>query len=253
MKRVGSLARVLWSITTAGSLGACGRIGFGDSPVAAVATSLALRSECGVAVTPGELAIENQGTAPLVIDQATATGGFSIVTPLPVTIAPGAVAALRVAPPPAVIGTDVGGAQKTGVLTIVTNEGETPSRDIALTATVVGANIAITDATSAALTLTFSGSSGLCPAPQPAYLANTGNAPVTLDAGAASGLALSGFSGGTLDPGASAMVLVWVTTGSACVGSGAVTYVVTGSACTTTPTVLQATFNITGSSSCFCT
>jgi hypothetical protein len=268
VKRVGSLARVLWSVTAAGSITGCGRLGFeerttGDattdvgvdvalSPVAQLEPNLALTTACGG--TPGVFAlpIANIGGAPLVIQDASATGGFVIATALPLTIAAGAAQELRVSPPAAVIGTDLGGATKLGVLSIVTNEPGAAAHDVALTATVIGANLEITDAAKMPVALTFSAASGLCPAPQSVFLRNTGNEVAIVDAGMASSFVMSGFSGGAIDPGGAMTVGVRVLTASACAGADQVTYTVTGTVCTTTPAVLQASYNITGASSCAC-
>ena len=258
MTRSRTLSLVLWSSLA----GACGGDGVGHladappstgTPVASLATTLATMAECGVAVPDGvDLTVTNTGTADLVISAATADSGFTVTTTLPLTIAAGAHASVTVQPPASVIGTDIGGATKTGTLTLDTNESAAPTHTVSLTATVLGANIAFTDANGAPLTPMLTGTSGACPAPLAVFIHNSGTEAVTVGAGSASGFAFDGFSGGAVAAGGVVMQDIRTFTQGGCSGAAAIVYPLTGTACTGPTVTLQATFNITGTSSCFC-
>lgn len=258
MVRSRTLSYALWSTLAAGC-GGDGKAGqLADAPpagpVAVLPSPAAVTAsaECGVAIPAvAELTIGNAGTKELVISAASADGGFTVTTALPVTIAAGAQGKLAIRPPAAVIGTDRGGATKAGTLTLTTNEDGTQARTVALTATVVGANIAITNAAGQPVTLAFSSASG-CPAPQAVFIRNTGNAPAMVGAAMASGFGFDGFSGGVVAAGAAPTQMVRPVTTADCMRSEAITYQVSGSTCGASTAALQATFNITGSSTCAC-
>ena len=256
--RIGaSFARVLWAIL----LAACGRIGFDNpvddggsgAPAASVQAELDLTIECGDIAPPAQaLAITNTGDADLVIASAMPSPGFSVTTALPLTIPAGQTASLAVAPPMAVIGTDLAGAIKAGQLEIATNDA-TGSYTIALSAKVMGANIGFLDGNGQQVTAyVFTGTSGACPAPATFELANTGDE----DASAV----LSGNSAvlvvnppPTISAGSAESFVLRPQAAGACSSSGGfVQYVITGPVCTDTPVVLAVDYDITGSSSCFC-
>jgi hypothetical protein len=205
--------------------------------------------------------VANSGTGDLVILSAVADGGFTVTTALPVTVKPGAQVALVVAPPAAVIGTDRGGGTKDGMLILTTNEAAS-EHTVELTANVLGANLAFTDEAGAAVVLAFSAAFPACPAPKTVFLRNTGTSALVLGEASASGLvafgafsgAFSGFSGGTLEPGAFATQDIRPIADVVCTGSGMVTYQVTGTVCTVAQPVLVGAYNISGASgsSCFC-
>jgi len=224
-----------------------------SGPIAVVPASLTATATCGVAVPPAvELTIENSGMRELEIRAATADGGFTVATALPVTIAPGAQLAISVVPPAAVIGTDRGGTARTGTLTLTTNEPVSAAHTVALTANILGANVDFTDETGGPVTLFLTGTSGACPAPRAVFLRNSGTEPVTLGAAVSSGFAFGGFSGGTIEAGAMVSQDVRVITQDACIGSDLIAYQVTGTACTAPSAVLNGAYNISGASSCFC-
>lgn len=266
MGRTRKLSYALWSTVAGVGLAACGsddKVGhLPDAPplvdappvaIAGVPAQVTAVSECGVATPPTvDVVVTNLGTAELVISGADANGGFVVTTTLPLTIAAGAQATLAVRPPAAVIGTDRGGSTKTGTLTLSTNAPDLISPTVALIANVVGANVAFTNAAGAPITLAFSGSSGACPAPQAVFIRNTGSAPMTFGAASASGFAFTGFSGGMIEAGGSVTQMVRPFATGSCSYAGAITYQVTGSVCSAPLATLQATFNITGTSSCFC-
>lgn len=175
-----------------------------DGPPAApkveVASSLALVTTCGAAPAESELVVANTGTAELTIASATATNGFQ-VTSATDAIAAGDSATFTIAPPMAVVGTDRGGAIKTGTLTLTTNAG---THTVALEATVQGANITVSVATVA-----FTATNGTtCPAPRTVTISNTGNTSVAIEQLFASGVTLSGFTGGTIDANSSTSVTI---------------------------------------------
>jgi len=255
VSRVRTLRHVLWTLVVAGG---CGRLGF-DSPeldpdteaVAEVAASLEVTTECGAfSLTEGSLAIRNVGADELVIEDAEATGGFSITTVLPISIAPGEQAALAIAAPAAVIGTDRGGDLKSGELTLYTNEAIV-ARTVALSARVVGANIEFRSSGNQPLDLTFSASSGLCPPARELQVHNSGTEPVMVSASSSVGLA-STFSSGMIDPNTASSGFLRATTSGPCVGTGTLTYMITGTSCTATPVVLMSSLTITGAGNCSC-
>jgi len=172
-----------------------------DGPPAAprleVASSLALVTTCGAAPAESELVVTNTGTAELTIASATATNAFEVISG-PTAIAAGDSATFTIAPPMAVVGTDRGGASKTGTLTLTTNAG---TQIVQLQATVQGANVAVS-----AANVAFNAANGTCPGPRTVTISNTGNTSVVLGQLFASGVTLSGFTGGTLDANSSTSV-----------------------------------------------
>lgn len=255
VRRIPVLARLLW--LTAG----CGRLGFdgtdrsggdapsdiaplGDAPaVASFAPTLAGTSTCGaMAKESATLAITNAGGSPLVVMSASATNGFDVMTPLPLAIPPGNSSTLVVTMPSAVIGTDLGGSTRTGVLTVTTSAG---ARDVALTSTVVGANLAALDGVGAPITLSFT--SAGCPPAQNVYFTNSGNASASLSASGPTPFHAFGFSGGAVAAHTSAVAAIQPIISGACSGAFTVQYNVTGKVCTAGSIAVMATYNDTGS------
>lgn len=232
-------------------MGGCGRLGFDEDAVAIVAPLLELVTECGVAPSSADVEIVNDGTTTLVIEQVTATGGFTVSTPLPLVIQPGATGSLGVAPPAAVIGTDLPNTVKTGVLTIVTNEEAAPEHSIDLSARVFGAQIAIVDGLGAPVSLRFT-SNNACPSGTLLYAMNTGNRAASLTQMPASRLFATSAFTGPIDAGTSGVFSVRALTTGPCSGIDTISYTVTGSACSITPAVFDASFTITGLISCSC-
>lgn len=251
MLRTRSVARWLWTLAAAATVAGCGRVGFGEDAVAIVAPPLELVTECGVAPASTAVEIVNDGTTALVIEQATATGGFTVSTPMPLVIQPGATGALGVVPPAAVIGTDVAKAVKAGVLTIVTNEEDAPVHAIDLAARVVGAQITFIDGFGAPVNLTFS-SNNACPPGQNVFVMNSGNRPASLSPLPASRFVVTTLFNGPIDGGISGQVTVSALTSGPCSGTETIAYTVTGSSCSSTPAVFDASFTITGLNSCSC-
>ncbi len=250
-----SIARLLWTATT---ITACGRLNFEPiepielSGQAIVPAQLDLGARCGAATgTTGTIEIENAGDADLEVFSAEATAGFVVLTPTPIVVTPGARAKVDVQAPAAVIGTDVPGSLKSGVLTLTLNDG---LATVELTATVTGAALAVTSASmpGAPLVLDLQGSSGICPNVIGGILENKGGGTAILTLGASAGFAITGFSGGTLAESESSSFSVRAITNGPCSGVGTITYTATGDVCATTPTVLTATFMITGASTCLC-
>jgi hypothetical protein len=218
----------------------------GPSPDASLAVAMfpaevtTFAAECGVAVPDTvDVSITNSGTEPLVIASATATGGFTVVTAAPITIAPGASAALTVRPPAAVIGTDIGGSTKDGVLSFVTNETGAPTRTVALASTVDGANLelrASSDIASKPLAAIAMMSSTGCPSPFEVFIHNTGNRHVQLAPPFASGFGFQGFSpSSSLPPGEYVVAPITASTLGDCEEQGEVQFAATGAVCTELP------------------
>jgi hypothetical protein len=214
-------------------------------------------AECGVAVPETvDVTVMNSGTEPLVIASATATGGFTVVTAAPITIAPGASAALTVRPPAAVIGTDIGGSTKAGALSFVTNETGAPTRTVALASTVDGANLEFRASSNVAdpvlTAITMISSTG-CPSPFEVFIHNTGNRAVQLARPSASGFGFQGFSpSSSLPPGEYVIAPISAETSNQCRDQGEVLFSATGSLCTEQPIQISASYSMPGDSGCFC-
>jgi hypothetical protein len=213
--------------------------------------------ECGVAVPATvDVTITNSGPDPLVIASATASDGFAVATATPITIAAGASAALAVRPAPAVIGTDLAGSTRTGTLSFVTNESGDPTRTVALSAAIDGANLIIHDSSDPEgdpLGL-LRMSSSACPQREQLFIHNIGNRPATLTAPTATGFAFGPFSPSAVVEADDYVVQpVTVSTNGLCGGTAVIRYEATGAVCSELPVALNATFSITGdSSNCFC-
>lgn len=268
MSRTPLLTTLLW--TSVGLTAACGDEGtpiidgrepdgMVDAfvgPLAQFPASLALTAACGEPLPATvDLTVMNVGTTELVVSGATATGGFAVTSTFPVRIAPGASAAIAVRPPAAVVGTDVGGATKVGVLSLNTNQPGTTGT-VALTSVVQGANLSFRDGVGQPLaTAELTTSDGSCPPPLTVGVRNTGNVAVTIGQALASGGLFSASSfapSGEAMPGGTVTHTLGVVTFGACTGSDTFQYTVTGTVCTVTPLALQANLNITGTSSCVC-
>jgi hypothetical protein len=214
-------------------------------------------AECGVAVPDTvDVSITNSGTEPLVIASATATGGFTVVTAAPITIGPGASAALTVRPPAAVIGTDIGGSTKQGTLSFVTNETGAPTRTVALASTVDGANLelrASSEVASKPLTTIAMMSSTGCPDAFEVFIHNTGNRQVQLADPSASGFGFRGFSpSSSLPPGEYVVAPISADANNECSDEGDVLFAATGAVCTELPIQISASYTMPGDSGCFC-
>jgi hypothetical protein len=280
--RTPSVSWVLWQLTATWLVG-CGRFDFDalssskpselpDAPIADVAVpadappadappdtppptpalqvppTLALNTLCGGDPnnTPALLEVTNTGTADLVIDSATLPGTSRFkLGQVPPRIAPGATGKITVVPPVATVGTDRATAVFDETLTLATNAG---TRTVALVATVQGANVDL-QMPAGVTQLMFSS----CSSPQTVTVKNTGTTSITIGQLAASDAAFSGFSGGTIAPGASQTTMVRAFTNGACAASGTLAYqAASGASGLCTTTVLQVTLNIMSSSSCFC-
>jgi hypothetical protein len=222
-------------------------------PMATLPTTASVGTTCGVSPAPTtDITVGNSGTADLVITAAAATGGFTVVTSFPVTVAPGATATLTIRAPQAVIGTNLAGTTMTGTLTLTSNEsGGSPT--VALSSPVSGANLALSDVAGSPLTmLAFNAGSG-CPASQTVRVTNTGNMVASINNASGSSFLFSGWSPSTtLGPGSSAQHTVSLYTFGPCTGSESVSYSASGSVCTVTPLPLSLTFNVGSGSGCFC-
>jgi len=268
MSRTPLLTTLLWTSVGVATLAACSNDAAPifdaasidsavDAEVGAIAryaTTVDTTATCGVVMPDTvELTVFNDGNAPLTISAATATGGFTVTTTLPLEIAPGASGALTVRPPAAVVGTDRGGTSKTGLLTFTTNTA-VQGAAVTLTSVVQGANLSFENSAGEAITgVNLTVASG-CPAPQAVFIRNTGNLEAQVTNVSASGTFSVGqlSPSSTVAPGSTINHDVGPFTFSACSGTSMVTYQVTGTVCTATPLTLTTTLNVTGQSSCFC-
>ncbi|MGH9886495.1 MAG: choice-of-anchor D domain-containing protein, partial [bacterium] len=237
--------------------GAVNLTAFGRTPTAAIGTVPSMTAACG-AGTPAivTVSIRNTGDAPLVLN-ASASGGFVITSAASMTIAAGATSAITLRPPTAVVGSDLGGTTKTGMLTITTNEVTGATHQIPLASTVVGANLSLRNAAGAPITTATFNANMECPASQAIFITNTGNADAQVSI-TTPNFQLFRFDdfipSSSVPAGTSVfyMMRVW-TVFSACAGNAPIQYSATGTLCTALPLTLQASFNISGQTSCFCT
>lgn len=221
-------------------------------PALSYAAGLQMRAECGGVTEAATLTIDNVAGQAVTITSLATTGGFFIKTATPIAIAVGQQLQLVVTPPAAVIGTDLGGTEITGTLTITADLGG-PLPPVALSSTVVGANLELVDAASQHLAaIALDTSDGSCPPPQTVFIRNLGNADADLFVSGASSFVFGGFAPSSTVPAGGAISHdVFLQTFGGCAGAETVTYQATGLVCTDPP-VLQASFNIAGSSACFC-
>lgn len=259
MRKAPLLSCLIWS-----SLAACGD----DSPTfvdagrpidaaapaprAIVPASATAPATCGEAAATVDLTLGNQGQATLELTEAQITGGFALVTSLPITVAPGATTTVTVRAPMAVIGTDRAGVTRTGTLTFTSNQpgGLTP---IALESPVAGANLALVDTEGTELTtLAFSATSG-CPAPQAVRIRNNGTQPATVTSPSGSSFSFGTLTpGATIAPGQTIEQTVSLFTLGPCAGTEMVSYDATGVVCTGPTVPLTLTFTVSSGSSCYC-
>ncbi|MEZ4400182.1 MAG: hypothetical protein R3B06_09195 [Kofleriaceae bacterium] len=226
-----------------------------DAPTAPLtyAATLTMSATCGGATTAGTLTITNTSAATVTITDITATGGFSPIFK-PTTIDAGLSITIDVVPPDAVIGTDRGGDMVTGTLTIASDAaGALPT--VALTSVVHGANLGFVDAAGNPISqLALTSATAECPTPATVYIKNTGNETAQLFQSGASNFSTGGFMPSSdVAPGATVTQDIRVLTFGGCTASETVVYnVVSGPSCDSGAPGLPVTFNIAGSSSCFC-
>jgi hypothetical protein len=225
----------------------------GPPPAVNLATALAMDATCGGGTTTADLVITNVAGAAVIVTAIDVGGGFFTKTALPLTIPIGDQVSVTVYPPSAVIGTDRGGATVTGTLTVTTDLGGAPP-PVTLTSTIIGANLALVDSGGQALTqVALDSATAACPPPTPVFVRNTGNAAADLFTSGASNFVIGGFTpSSTVPAGGVVSAELSVSTFSECAGSETISYQATGAVCTATPLALAASFNITGTSVCFC-
>lgn len=221
-------------------------------PALSFSATLTMDAPCGGKASSGSLEVTNLTATEVTVSSITATGGFTVLTFGPLTVPASGTASVEIMPPDSVIGTDVGGATKTGTLTLVADQGGALPT-VALTATVVGANLTIGDETGAATSIALTSATSACPTPRAVFVRNSGNSSATIFSSGASNFALGSLSpssdvaaGGAISQSISAFTF------SACTGSEQLDYSVSGTVCSVTPLVLSASYTIAGSSSCFC-
>lgn len=223
-------------------------VAIASAPVLDAPATLTTTVACGAAPQQASLAVMNTGNANLEISNATITGAAFQVVAAPVLIAPGATGTFKILPPMAVVGTDLGGDVKHGMLKIESNGG---NATVDLQATIQGANLVMT----APLPLSFIGSSGACPSSQQVSIQNMGNATATVGVNVTVpfGFSFSSSSDPVLSPGETLIIDVHVVTSSACSGSGIVGFAESGGPICQISPPSSASYNILGSStSCFC-
>jgi len=232
--------------------GAVSLTAVGKAAVATIGTVPAMSALCGTG-TPAtvDIPITNSGDVTLVISDATTSNGFAVVTATPITIDVGKSAVITVRPPPSVIGTDVGGSTKSGVLKITTNEIGFPTHSVALSSLVTGAQLSLIDETGAPLTSINFQAAEACPSARNFTIKNTGTTAAHISniqpAATSFKWTWSGNSFVTTDVAKDSQIRP--ITLAACTGSEALSLNVEGCQ---GPLKVDAKYTITGLASCFC-
>jgi hypothetical protein len=224
-------------------------------PQIAVIAPGTMQTFCGGSTPPGTLAIQNIGDQDLQVSNILTTNGFTNESKITsATIKPGQTTTLSILPPKAIVGTDLGGAEKTGMVQLTTNVPDAPSMQVPLTATVVGANITITAVTNGVpKNLVFEASSGSCPASQSVTFQIDHVIPGTLIPIKQTGLFnLGGFPGGTVQGDTQETTVVSVASGNTCVSGGSVSFGTGANGICKIDTTAVTFHFASGSTSCFC-
>ena len=107
--------------------------------------SLAFSESCGAGPSAAQVVtITNRGASNLTLSNVASSGPFTVGAPSITTIPPTQSATIAVSGNAAAVG-DLGGASKMGTLTFDTSDPQQSTISIALTETIVGANLSITD------------------------------------------------------------------------------------------------------------
>ncbi|MEI9938317.1 MAG: hypothetical protein WDO69_13940 [Pseudomonadota bacterium] len=224
--------------------GAAGEGSSVAAPLAIFPRQLQVDVGCGASTDPTDLVIRNGGFLPLTISSAMATSGYVVKGQLPLQIAAMASATLQVLPPAAKATASVGD-MLSGHLTFVTNEMNSPTREVLLNTTLFGGQFEFTDSAgtplSAPLPLTYL-NSDICPDDVTYRVHNTGNLAFTLVGPAFPahlGGTSTGANGQNVAPDEYIELKVGANSGTdgACNGSGNLTFTVQGSFCGSVPTL----------------
>jgi hypothetical protein len=165
--------------------------------------SLAFSESCGAGSSPAQLVtVTNRGPSTLTLSNVAASGPFIASAPSNASLLPNESATISVTGNAAVAG-DLGGASKSGSLTFNTSDPQQQSVSIALTETIVGANLGITDAANNPIaSLDFGQVMVGASRTQTFRLLNTGNAQVSITPGQVASPPWSwGFAGAQAAPG----------------------------------------------------
>ena len=212
------------------------------APIAIFPDQLSVDQGCGSPPQPAPLLIRNGGILPLIISEATTTGGYVVKSELPLQIPAMSGATLLVAPPVPEAAASVGDVSR-GSLSFVTNEENAPTHEVQLNTTLFGGVFEFTDGDgtplSNALALTYL-SSDRCPDRVKYRVHNSGNLAFTLfgpmfppHLGGTS----AGASGRSVAPNGYVELEVGGNSASdgACSGGGDLSFTVQGSVCGTVP------------------
>jgi hypothetical protein len=223
--------------------GDAGEDGAAPQAVAVYPSQLEADVGCDMTTPDASLLITNTGDEPLVISSASADSGYVVKTTLPLTIAPGAGENLLITPPALGTGADAG-ATTSGKLSFSTNEPGMPTHVVTLTSAAFMGSFEFTDSNGMAInTLSLSyGGSLYCPDLATYRIHNTGNVTFTVFgptfpahfAGAS-----LGANGEAIPPDGFAELTVSGVSapGSACSGTGALSFTVMGPFCGAVPTL----------------
>jgi hypothetical protein len=226
---------------------------FSSGPALVAPAQLAFAVACGAASADAvTFQLRNTGDKPLLVRSARATGGFAVSAALPIAVQPGAAVTASVRPPLADIGTDRGGSTKLGTLSLDTDDPDGVV-EVALRATVHGANLEFVDGDQAVVTTLALAPQGRadCGPARSVFLRNTGDAPVTFEA--VTGPFATALVGEEESlPGGGALEFSVSPDGTdACVTAGELSFAVAGSVCVAPPP-LTVTQQVPEQDTCFC-
>jgi hypothetical protein len=165
-----------------GEGGVAGEFEVAPTPLAIFPRLLEVDVGCGMTRPDAALVIQNGGALPLSIVSASANSGFVVKSQLPLSIAPQGAGSLVVTPPVPRVDSTIG-EMSSALLSFVTNEPGSPTRQVTLNSTLYGARVEFADkdgaSLGAGLTLSYL-SSSLCPDSLSYRVHNTGNVAFTL-------------------------------------------------------------------------
>ena len=240
-----------------GGAAGSGEVGTPPTPLAVYPNALDADVGCDSAPDASVL-LQNAGGATLTVTSASASSGFVVKTPLPLSIEPGAAAALLVTPPAAAANAALGSSNE-GTLSFRTNEPGTPEHQVTLTSKLFGAQLELTDhdgvPLTSALTLTYLSDSA-CPDTVKYRVHNKGNVAFTLIGPVFPtnfGGTTTGASGRTIAPNDYLELMVGGVSapGAVCGASGQLTFTTKGSFCGSAP-ALNVIWPATTDPTCTC-
>ncbi len=241
--------------------GAAGSVEIGTPPTPLAVYPSALDADVACDSAPdASLLIQNAGGSTLSVTSASvsADSGYVVKTKLPLSIEPGAAAALLITPPAAAANAQLGAAND-GTLSFRTNEPGLPEHQVTLSSKLYGAQLEFTDHDGVPLTSTLTLSylnDSTCPDTVKYRVHNKGNVAFTLVGPvfpANFGGTVTGASGQSIAPDDYLELMVGGVSapGDVCGASGQLTFTTKGSFCGSAPS-LNVVWPATTAPTCTC-